>query len=72
VPGAGGLGWPMWLGLAIGQLYLLARLWVKLVFYASETAFFQSQLAHAEYTAAPQPVWPESPAAEAIGPTSTR
>jgi hypothetical protein len=71
VPRAGGLGWPMWLGLAIGQLYLLARLWVKLVFYASQTSFFQSQLAHAEYTAAPQPVWPESPAAEAIGPTST-
>ena len=71
VPRAGGLGWPMWLGLAVGQLYLLARLWVKLVFYASQTSFFQSQLAHAEYTAAPQPVWPESPAAEAIGPTST-
>jgi hypothetical protein len=71
VPGAGGLGRPMWLGLATGQLYLLARLWVKLVFYASQTAFLQSQLAHAEYTAAPQPVWPESPAAEAIGPTST-
>jgi len=71
VPGTGGLGWPVWLGLAIGQLYLLARLWVKLVFYASQTSFFQSELAHAEYTAAPQPVWPESPAAEAIGPAPT-
>jgi hypothetical protein len=68
-PGAGGPGWSIWLGLAVGQLYLLARLWVKLVFYASQTSFFQGRLAHAEYTAAPQPVWPESPAAEAIGPS---
>ena len=28
----------MWLGFAISQLYLLARLWVRLVFFASETA----------------------------------
>jgi hypothetical protein len=68
-PGAGGPGWSMWLALAVGQLYLLARLWVKLVFYASQTSFFQARLAHAEYTASPQPVWPESPAAEAIGPS---
>ena len=38
----------------------------KLVFYASQTAYFQSQLAHAEYVAAPRPVWPDSPAAEAV------
>ena len=67
-PGAGGTGASMWLGFLIGQLYILARLWTKLLFYASQTAFFQGELAHAEYTAAPQPVWPESPAAEAIGP----
>jgi hypothetical protein len=65
-PGAGGAGWSIWLGFAIGQAYIVARLWVKLLFYASETAFFQSALAHAEYTASPSPVWPESPAAEAI------
>ena len=66
-PGAGGLGWSLWLGMAIGQLYILARLWVKLVFWASETALFQGRLAHAGYVARPAPVWPESPSAEAIG-----
>lgn len=63
-PGAGGPN--PWFGFVIGQLYILGRLWVKLGFYASQTAFFQHSLAHAEYTAAPPPVWPESPAAEAI------
>ena len=33
---------------------------------ASSIALFQSRLAHAGYTAAPPPAWPESPAAEAI------
>jgi len=65
-PAAGTVGWTMWLGLAVSQLYLLMRLWVKLVFYASEVALFQLRLAHADYAAAPLPVWPESPAAEAI------
>jgi hypothetical protein len=63
-PGAGGPS--PWFGFLIGQLYILARLWVKLGFYASQTSMFQGLLAHAEYTAAPPPVWPESPAAEAI------
>jgi hypothetical protein len=40
---------------------------VKLLFYASETAFFQKALAHAAYTAAPPVEWPDSPAAESIG-----
>jgi hypothetical protein len=39
---------------------------LKLWFYASEIAFFQSALAHAEYTAAPTVVWPDSPAVEAV------
>jgi hypothetical protein len=65
-PGANVSGWTMWVGFLVGQLYVLARLWVKLLFYASQTALFQGRLAHAEYAAAPQPVWPESPAAEAI------
>jgi hypothetical protein len=56
----------MWLGFAGTQLYLLARLLLKLQFVASQTALFQRSLAHAAYTAAPAPVWPESPAAEAI------
>ncbi|HWF85196.1 MAG TPA: hypothetical protein VG222_10125 [Vicinamibacterales bacterium] len=66
-PGSGGTGLSMWLALAIGQGYVVARLWVKLVFWASETALFQSRLAHAGYVAAPAPAWPDSPAAEAIG-----
>jgi len=66
-PGAGGSGWSLWAGLLITHLYLLARLFLKLLSYASQTALFQSTLAHAEYVAAPEPVWPDSPAAEAIG-----
>jgi hypothetical protein len=65
-PGAGRAGPMMWVGFGIGQLYVAARLWIKLVFWASETALFQSRLAHVGYTAAPAPSWPESPAAEAI------
>jgi hypothetical protein len=66
VPGAGGDGPSIWIGFAIGQIYIAARLWMKLVFWASETALFQSRLAHAGYVARPVPTWPESPAAEAL------
>jgi len=66
-PGAGGTGATMWIGFAIGQAYVLGRLWVKLVFWASETALFQGRLAHAGYIATPEPTWPESPSVEAIG-----
>jgi hypothetical protein len=71
-PGVWTPGWPMWGGFIAGQIYIVARLWVKLLFYASETALLQAELAHAGYTAAPQPAWPESPAAETIvqGPRS--
>jgi hypothetical protein len=65
-PGVGGAGATMWIAFAIGQLYVLARLWVKLVFWASETALFQNRLAHAAYIAAPEAVWPEAPMVEAI------
>ena len=64
-PGAG-QGAFVWVAFAVAQLYVLARLWVKLVFWASEVALFQSRLAHAGYVAAPEPQWPESPAAEAL------
>ena len=70
-PGAGTDGASIWMALLVGQAYVVARLFAKLAFYASQTAYFQSQLAHAGYVAAPRPVWPESPAAEAIaGPTT--
>jgi hypothetical protein len=65
-PGAGGAGVSMWTAFVVGQLYVAARLWVKLVFWASEAALFQGRLAHARYVAAPSPVWPDSPAAEAL------
>jgi len=65
-PGAGGVGLSLWIGLVTGQVYVLARLWVKLVFWSSETALFQSRLAHAGYVARPEPAWPDSPAADAI------
>jgi hypothetical protein len=56
----------MWAAFVTGQLYLLARLAIKLHFLSSQTALFQAHLAHATYTAAPAVPWPESPAAEAI------
>jgi hypothetical protein len=73
-PGAPRSGLHMLAALFLGELYILARHYLKLVFYASETALFQSALAHARYTASPVVVWPDSPAVEAIvnaGPTST-
>jgi hypothetical protein len=57
---------PAWLALLATEVYLLARVWAKLAFMASEVVFFQGELAHAQYTAAPPILWPESPAAEAI------
>ena len=65
-PGARSAGLSMWLGVAVGQVYVLARLWVKLTFWASETALFQGRLGHAGYVARAEPVWPDSPAADAI------
>ena len=66
VPGAPRSGLQMWVVLALGELYIIGRHYVKLLFYASQTAFFQGALAHAAYTATPMPVWPDSPAAEMI------
>ena len=63
---APGASAPVWLALFAGQLYLLARIWARLAFMASEVAFFQGELAHAGFAAAPQAVWPDSPAVEAI------
>ena len=60
-------GAAIWIALALGQIYILLRHYVKLLFYASQVSFFQGSLAHAAYTAAPPVVWPDSPAAESIG-----
>jgi len=55
-----------WLAFIVGQLYIAGRIWVKLVFWATETVWFQGRTAHAGYTARRLPVWPESAAAEAL------
>jgi hypothetical protein len=74
-PGAPRSGLQVWAVIGLGELYIIARHYVKLLFYASETALFQNALAHAAYTAAPAVVWPDSPAAETIAnadPSGTR
>lgn len=65
-PGADSSGIGVWIGFAVSQLYLLARLWVRLVFFASETSLFQRRLAHAGYVArAPLPT-SEPPIVETV------
>lgn len=54
------------LAFAIGQLYIVLRVMVRLQFVASQVALFQGKLAHAGYVARPVPRWPDSPAAEAV------
>jgi hypothetical protein len=66
-PGAGGSGGTMWLAFLLSQLYIVARLAVKLQYMASYVSLFQANLAHAAYVSAPVPAWPDSPAAEAVG-----
>jgi hypothetical protein len=65
-PGVGDAGLSMWAGFVVAQLYIVARLLLKVQFVASQIALFQANLAHASYVSAPIPVWPDSPAAEAI------
>lgn len=67
-PGANLSGALVWLGFAVSQAYVAARVLIKLLTYAAVTSLFQSELAHAEYIAAPAPVWPESPIVETLGP----
>ena len=57
---------PDWTALVLSLVCLLLRLAAKLALMASEIAFFQGELAHAGYVVAPVPVWPDSPAVEAI------
>ena len=56
----------VWLGFAVAQIYLLARLWVRLVFFASETSLFQERLAHAGYVASAEVPLPEPPIVEQV------
>jgi hypothetical protein len=66
-PGANLSGIAIWVGFAVSQAYVAARVLIKLLTYAAATSLFQSQLAHAEYIAAPAPIWPESPIVETLG-----
>ena len=65
-PGVGGTPVRIWLGFAVGQIYLLARLWVRLVFWASEASLFQGKLAHAGYVASAAVRLPEPPIVEQV------
>jgi len=72
-PGGESTGAGMWLGIAVSQIYLAARLWMRLVFLASETALFQGHLAHAGYVASAPIGRPEPPIVErAISPLEPR
>ena len=59
---------PDLVAMVIGQGYITLRVAVRLQFVASQVSLFQGRLAHAGYVARPVPRWPDSPAAEAIGP----
>jgi hypothetical protein len=63
-PGAGRSGFTLWLGFAVSQLYLLARLWARLVFFGSEISLFQGRLARIGYVANPAERLPEPPIVE--------
>jgi hypothetical protein len=63
-PGAGSSGALMWLGFLVSQMYLLARLWVRLVFFASSASLFQGRLAHSGYVASAPVSLPEPPIVE--------
>ena len=56
----------MWIGVLMSELYILARLWIKLAFWGTEIALFQERLAHAGYVERPEATWPDSPAVGAL------
>lgn len=63
IAGTAGPGWlttALWIALGI------AAVLTKMAVMASQVVFFQGELAHAGYTAAPVPRWPDSPAVEAL------
>lgn len=69
-PGAAWHGAGMWLAFLIMQMYIVARVWAKLVFAASQIAFFQSRLAHAGFAAFPGAPPLDPPVVEALGPAA--
>lgn len=76
-PSGGSSGAGFWLGVLVSQAYIVGRVLVKLQFYASQVTFFQGELAHAGYVAAPVAGPADPPAGEALRgapaePTPTR
>jgi len=65
-PGVGGTPLRIWTGFAVGQLYVIGRLAIRLVTFASETALFQTRLAHAGYVASAAVRVPEPPVVEQV------
>lgn len=65
-PGADTSGAGIVLGFVVSQVYLLSRLWTRLVFLASETSLFQGRLAHAGYVASAPAVRAEPPIVEQL------
>lgn len=63
---AGGASSPDWVALVGTQIYLIVRIWGRMAFLTSEAVFYQGELAHAHYTAAPLPRWPDSASVEAV------
>jgi hypothetical protein len=55
-----------WLTTLMSAGLMLLATFARLAMFGSEVVFFQGELAHAGYTAAPLPVWPDSPAVEGI------
>lgn len=66
-PGAGWSGAGVLVAFAVTQVFILARVWLKLVFAASQIALFQGRLAHAGYAAFPEREPLEPPVVEALG-----
>jgi hypothetical protein len=66
IPAASDAGAAGFTGILAAGICLLARVALRLAFFASQTSLFQKSFAHADYTAPPQLLWPESPAAEEI------
>jgi hypothetical protein len=65
-PGPESNGIRLWIGFLISQLYVLARLWARLTFVASETCFFQTRLAHSAYVGSLPVARPEPPVVETL------
>jgi hypothetical protein len=71
-PGAAWSGAGVWIAFAVIQAYIVARIWGKLTFLASETVLFQTRLAHAGYAAFPDRGLLDPPMVEALGPAPPR